>query len=181
MGNLAHAICTALDSTDGSRRRIKKFYSYHKSCKSCGLFPSDVPTAEHDDFHLHLAILGACRQLYEEGFHILWTTNNFAFGDPHAFKIFLSLLGSAQKRKLTAVTISVYRPSYDVFCSAEITHELTDWRLTYATSPFVTALRSIKSLQLNIHIFDNFRYPNRDVDSTIAFRSAYLTIGALRA
>ena len=55
---------------------------------------------------VNLNVLGVCRQLYEEGNHLLWATNTFSFEDPRTFGKFFGSLNTAQKRKLTRIHIT---------------------------------------------------------------------------
>ena len=60
---------------------------------------------ERRALRLDLSVLGVCRQLYEEGNHLLWATNTFSFEDPRTFGKFVGSLNPAQKRNLARIHI----------------------------------------------------------------------------
>ena len=177
--SLAHAVCMASNEDDDIGANFKSFHDRHKNCKLCGPHPEGVPSAKHNDLSLHLSILGACRQLYAEGFHMLWTTNNFTFDDPRAFKIFVSILNPAQRRKLTTITISALEAHKDALSSKLRPYQLKEWRLTYAGSETVAGLQKIKFLHLFIHT--SLKYTERKGINARAFQRAFSALGALRA
>lgn len=63
--------------------------------------------AEHKKSRLSLSILGTCRQLYEEGSHLLWSTNTFSFSDSLTFYKFIARLNAMQRRKLNNIHIGI--------------------------------------------------------------------------
>ena len=50
-------------------------------------------------------MLGTCRQIYEEAYRILWSSNAFSFDDPYSLREFLGSLTLSQKRHLTTLQI----------------------------------------------------------------------------
>ena len=55
---------------------------------------------------LDLSVLGACRQLYGEAHHILWTSNTFIFHTVASLSEFVKQLNTAQRRKLSNLELS---------------------------------------------------------------------------
>ena len=78
----------------------------HLACKMCGNGPMYLLEEDRPALRVDLNVLGVCRQLYEEGNHLLWATNTFSFEDPKTFRKFFGSLSPAQKRKLTRIHIS---------------------------------------------------------------------------
>ena len=78
----------------------------HLACKMCGNGPMYLLEKDRPALRVDLNVLGVCRQLYEEGNHLLWATNTFSFEDPKTFRKFFGSLSPAQKRKLTRIHIS---------------------------------------------------------------------------
>ena len=62
---------------------------------------------------LELAIVAVCRQLYEEGIHVLWATNTFSFADSWSLRVFLEALDTAQKSKLRKLHFATNMADYD--------------------------------------------------------------------
>ena len=109
IGKLRHAICVAKDTESEAYAQATRGYGvvprsgsaehdiaccadrhlacYFTSRKSNLTDVPPVPTRKR----LDLAVLGASRQLYELGYHILWTTNTFSFDDPVSFIASLSI------------------------------------------------------------------------------------------
>lgn len=54
---------------------------------------------------LSLSLLGVCRQAYEEGNLLLWTTNTFSFEDGTTLRTFVNSLHSTQRKKLTRMHV----------------------------------------------------------------------------
>ena len=78
----------------------------HVACKMCGNGPMYLLEEDRPALRVDLNMLGVCRQLYEEGNHLLWATNTFSFEDPRTFGKFFGSLNPAQKRKLARIHIS---------------------------------------------------------------------------
>ena len=66
----------------------------HRKCSAGHASDSEL---RHDEWSIHLNLLGACRQLYNEGNQVLWTTNTFSFRDGNSFYHFCGSLKANQK------------------------------------------------------------------------------------
>lgn len=53
--------------------------------------------------HLDLRVFRVCRQLYNEGNQVMWTTNTFAFDDPKPFRLFMRTPSHIQKQLLSKI------------------------------------------------------------------------------
>ena len=122
-GAFRHAICVATQSeqsaydafvsgdTDVPEGESPEHYvtpckERHRACKMCGNGPMYLLEEDRPALRVDLNVLGVCRQLYEEGNHLLWATNTFSFEDSRTFGKFFGSLNPAQKRKLTKIHIS---------------------------------------------------------------------------
>ena len=75
----------------------------HKDCLKRPTSEAERRTMSEQLNKLPLALLGVCRQLYEECHTILWTTNVFVFNDLDSLRMFSSRLNSGQRKKLRTV------------------------------------------------------------------------------
>jgi len=55
----------------------------------CALFKGSVLGQEIPCTRLHSSVLRVCRQVYEEGTSVLWSTNTFSFNDARSFEDFV--------------------------------------------------------------------------------------------
>ncbi|KAL9075931.1 MAG: hypothetical protein Q9161_001325 [Pseudevernia consocians] len=100
---------------------------------------------------LNLAVTGACRQLYEQEHHILWTTNTFSFDDAVSFGKFMVSLNIAQLHKLKSlhlsrVTEDQRSPTPTTRCADEVTNH---WAGTIACEPSrIKVLRGLRTLHV---------------------------------
>ena len=92
------------------------------------------------------SLLGASRQIYEEGYRLFWITNTFSFDDPYSFGEFLGSLTLSQKRHLTS--LHVVRRMYDPV------HRESEWR---HDGSFLPLLQGLKTLHL---CFEQRTYSN---------------------
>ena len=114
----------------------------------CGMWrddPLEVLTQEERKARtVDLNILGVCRQLYEEGNHLLWATNVFSFDDSVSFDKFLGSLNPAQKRNLTGLhlhtKIGCCNYSYDMA-------SLENWATAFKM-PYLNMLRDVQTLHI---------------------------------
>ncbi|MCJ1455250.1 hypothetical protein MMC28_005604 [Mycoblastus sanguinarius] len=129
-----HAVCVAYHSESRAYKEASHGYRcvpcddsaeyYIVNCAErhqlCGCHDNNqFPTLRYGHLSpkIDLAVLGSCRQLYEEAHHLIWTTNTFSFDDPISFGNFLANLSLPQKRKLKKLHLSrpsitkPYRPS----------------------------------------------------------------------
>ena len=56
---------------------------------------------------LRIALLRTCRQMYEEGSHLLYSTRTFSFSQPRAFCDFVNCRSLAQKRSIRHIELVV--------------------------------------------------------------------------
>lgn len=101
---------------------VESYKSRHRSCFSLGigtigkqvwarLFEEvDYSIAERDRITM-CSLLGASRQIYQEGYRLFWFTNTFSFDDPYSLGEFLGSLTLSQKHHLT--NLHVVRKLYD--------------------------------------------------------------------
>ncbi|CAF9936764.1 MAG: hypothetical protein ALECFALPRED_006973 [Alectoria fallacina] len=133
-GKFRHTVCTAAASEDEAynefmtgHTRISSnhsahfhsvtFKERHVHCKSWDFenqrffngkydrLSGPMTTEERRKPMLDLSLLGACRQMYEEGNVLLWTTNTFSFEDSMPLRMFIDGLHSTQRKKLTRMHI----------------------------------------------------------------------------
>lgn len=118
----------------------------HQACYFTSKSPG--PKEVHTDQKLDLAVLGACRQLYEQAHHILWTTNTFSFDDPVSFGRFISSLNPAQLHKLRSLHLS--RVVGDQTSTTRWRDRVTDhWAWTIACEPsHMKTLRGLRTLHV---------------------------------
>ena len=95
---------------------VQSCKSRHSSCYSLGngtfgkqvwvrLFEHvDSSVAERDRVTI-CSLLGASRQIYQEGYRLFWITNTFSFDDPYSLGEFLGSLTLSQKRHLTKLHV----------------------------------------------------------------------------
>ena len=107
----------------------------HVACKMCWDGPMYLLEEDQPVLRVDLNVLGVCRQLYEEGNHLLWATNTFSFEDPRTFGKFFGSLNPAQKRKLTKLHISADLRGLSVY------HTTASQRARYDKDYWGTALK----------------------------------------
>ena len=107
----------------------------HVACNMCGDGPMYLLEEDRPALSVDLNVLGVCRQLYEEGNHLLWATNTFSFDDPRTFGKFFGSLNPAQKRKLTKLHISADMRGLSVY------HTTASQRARYDKDYWGTALK----------------------------------------
>ena len=168
--SISHAICTASERDSyefhSNDERYSKFGSEpsdngshgynprHAYCKLDYLQRLDLSKAglKNGIFHrvLHMGILGTSRQLYQEGNHILWSTNTFAFKSPWALRSFVNILNPMQKRSLTSILISIYPYFTNDWMGDNWKYYVAPWHLE-RKSKVLIGLRNVKSLHLQIY------------------------------
>lgn len=162
-GNLRHAICVAKVSESDAYAQTTRGYSAvpssesaeyyvaccadrHQACHSTSRTSGlkGVPPEQKFD----LAVLGACRQFYEEAHHILWTTNTFSFDDPVSFGKFIASLNTAQLYKLKSLHLS--RLVGDQRSATQMADRVVNhWAWTIACEPLrMKTLRGLRTLHL---------------------------------
>ena len=122
----------------------------HVACKMCGNGPMYLLDEDRPALRVDLNVLGVCRQLYEEGNHLLWATNTFSFEDPKTFGKFFGSLNPAQKRKLTRIHISadlVGVSSYYTTANQRARYDDTYWGRGLKTAN-LNMLRGVQTLHL---------------------------------
>lgn len=163
IGKLRHAICvaqgtesdaysqatrgdSAVPSSDSAECHIACCADRHQTCyftsRTSGR--NEVPP----DQRFNLAVLGACRQLYEQAHHILWTTNTFLFDDPVSFGKFMASLNPAQLHKMRSLHLS--RVVEDQRSPTRGADRITNhWAWTIACEPSrIKTLRGLRTLHV---------------------------------
>ncbi len=124
---------------------IKPSFERHKHCYE----ERDI-TQE-----IHFEVLGASRQLYEEGNYLLWTTNTFSFKDAWTMRTFFDSLNLAQKRKLRKLHITT--------CITALETRMPLLTLSYpwerAVAQDLKHLKNLTTLHLRLQLEDT-RLPN---------------------
>lgn len=125
----------------------KEYYITPNRTRHAHCFP------DHGDSQsrLDLNILGASRQLYEEGNHILWTTNTFSFTQSQTLRLFFGSLNAAQKRKLTRLHIAA-----DMKNSEWEGHTMTDsfkWEMAIKLN--LGFLKNLTTVHLTLELQDD--------------------------
>ena len=94
------------------------------------------------------------RQLYEEGHHLLWTTNAFVLSDAHSLAAFILKLNKVQRQKLALLHILSH------ICIPE--DELSEDR-PYKTIDLKTSesIHEIKYLHVDVHCHQVSTYYHR--------------------
>ena len=88
----------------------------HEACMMCFDYRyrkavnKPEPPTKRLTFSKDLAVLGACRLLYEESNNLLWESNTFSFDDPESLKRFISSMNPAQKSRLWKIHLSMRVP-----------------------------------------------------------------------
>ncbi|KAK4697525.1 hypothetical protein P7C71_g567, partial [Lecanoromycetidae sp. Uapishka_2] len=163
-GAFRHALCVATKTEQSAYQEMVSgtttvpkgedpdYYvePFKKRHQNCMVFPSHdwqavISTHEKPSLRVGLAVLGVCRQLYEEANHLLWDTNTFSFLDPETCNKFLASLNPAQKRNLRSLHISTFVDDFDKPWSRYSTSNA--W-LSALRLPRVNMLRNVRSLQL---------------------------------
>ena len=163
IGKLRHAICVAKGtetdayaratrgdgaglSSDSAECHIACCADRHQTCYLTSRTSSlnEVPP----DQRFNLAVLGACRQLYEQAHHVLWTTNTFSFDDPVSFGKFMASLNTAQMHKMRSLHLS--RVVGDQRSATRGADRITNhWAWTIACEPSRTkTLRGLRTLHV---------------------------------
>ena len=125
----------------------------HAVCKMCGDGPMALFEGERRALRLDLSVLGVCRQLYEEGNHLLWATNTFSFEDPRTFGKFVGSLNPAQKRNLARIHISTdlgRLSAYYTTAYQRARHDDSYWG-SGLKIPSLNMLRGVQTLHLCIN------------------------------
>lgn len=92
-------------------------------------------------YRLDLAIMGVCRQIYEESSYVMWTSNAFCFQEPYTLKSFMAKLNPSQKRKINNVHLLAWTNPHP-YNHPDISN----------TIPFkvIDDLRSVKTLYIQL-------------------------------
>ena len=95
--------------------------------------------------------MGACRQLYEQTHHILWTTNTFSFDDAVSFGKIMASLNIARLHKLKSlhlsrVTEDQRSPTPTTRCADEVTNQGA-WTIACEASR-IKVLRGLRTLHV---------------------------------
>ena len=130
----------------------------HAACRMCGDGPMYLLKEDRGALRVDLNVLGVCRQLYEEGNHLLWATNTFSFEDPKTFGKFFGSLNPAQKRKLSKIHISTDIGGLSSYHSSA--YQRARWDSTYWGKGLKIAnlnmLRGVQTLHLCLQQAINF-------------------------
>ncbi|MDI1490846.1 MAG: hypothetical protein OHK93_002051 [Ramalina farinacea] len=114
-----------------------------------------TPDAELDygERSIHLKVLRACRQLYNEGNQVLWTTNTFSFTNGNSFYYFCDHLKSNQKNLLRSLRLNF---------GWDDEEDIPPWELPVFSPPslwnsalrvqILKTLKAVTQLQLVIHM-----------------------------
>jgi len=101
----------------------------HHDCEVCGgkgtgpvltrMFDGTLVLSRQSVQILDLSVIRVCRQLYEEGTSLLWTTNTFSFDDHESFGNFMASLDPRQCQKSTKFHIGQILPITTPFGALE--------------------------------------------------------------
>ena len=135
-------------------------YVPYKQChESCCSLTSPELYQSNFDRKLHLSILRASPLLHLEGSAMLWSTNKFAFSNPHVFTDFMKCVGSAQSiRKLELSDELVEGASRQDQTWNRIIQQdeaLLDWGLQGRKPRLLDALKSVEHLEVYFHHVDH--------------------------
>ena len=151
-----HAFCVA-DQSIGQRTVpsgeavecfVLSFRKRHEGCACCGRYPKVIAKESWGLLRFDLRVLGACRQLYQEGSYHLLASNTFSFDDSVSLKKFITSLSPAQKRKVAKLHIHATVGS-DTILQRNWSTAL-DWTGALKFSS-LRKLRGLQVLQLSLH------------------------------
>lgn len=180
-----HTICTASASEDDAYEEFKsgfanvpsddspEYYSpvfrkRHVHCKTWSIGHDEFGTAIFRDDDgvvrpmLQLSMLGACRQLHEEGSFLLWTTNIFSFEDPLSLRHFSDHLKAVRIKNLKRIHVNTQWYSL----------ALSEWSRLFSAK-FFNAIPGLTTLHATFD--ENFAHPDlpvllhRDAGNSIDF------------
>lgn len=112
-----HIVCKN-DCAEDGRDRIspgngdveRPQQSLHEGCQDGLIHRRDLRNHERSSYEtLHLQTLQVCRQFYNEGTSILWSTNTFSFSDGRTLDHFMRARGTHQKELLRRLRLQMDR------------------------------------------------------------------------
>ena len=144
---------TEVPESESPEHYVPSCTERHGACKMCGNGPMYLLEEDQQALRVDLNVLGVCRQLYEEGNHLLWATNTFSYDDPRTFVNFFGSLNPAQKRKLTRIHINASIGGINSYYQSA--HNRARYDNNYWGPAFKIAnlnmLRGVQALNLCLH------------------------------
>lgn len=121
----------------------------HQGCTMVRNGPTSILPEERERLKVDLAILGTCRQIYEEAHVVLWCTNTFSFDDGISFRLFVDALNTVQRQKLKHIHMSINVEIDQPTNQVRDTTEVTQWKQKI-TATTVQKLKGLRHLHLCI-------------------------------